>query len=217
MLHLGLFDGVATDNYILEDYTVNINGTNQTSYASPALAYNANGDSYLRLAWTGTDGRINIVRTYDGQNWGAQNTWWNGPRATGGLGLTWGGTSIYSWSLYFSWIGNQSPWALHLGNFTVATATFSDDFDFPNYSQQRWDASLSEFGGTFYIPYSGEWADLNVLYTTASDPSGWTNNNTQWSSALGASMTYNNNDGSLYIVWREAALYNNEMDLSSYP
>jgi hypothetical protein len=46
---------------------------NESSHSGPALAYApplpGHTQGVLFLAWTGTDGRINIRRSYDGQNW----------------------------------------------------------------------------------------------------------------------------------------------------
>lgn len=207
-IEVGAFDGKPEDHYILHEYPA---GGNTSNY-SPALTIQTYNNR-LFLAFTGTDSKIYVTSSSDGQHWGPQNQW-SGETSVGGLGFAYGGTSLYPLSLWIVWIGADSSHSLNLGSYNSSNGTFTPYLTFFYYSQMSYDASLTSSAGTFYIPYSGENDDLNVLYTSGTV---WSNNTYIWSSGEGASLTFDPNDGNYYIVWREAGFFTNEMDLSTYP
>jgi len=196
-LYVGYFDGNAAHNYLN-----NKNRLSQFSYRSPALA--PSNDGRLNLAWTGTDNRLNVIRTSTGTTWGATYTW--SQTATGGPGFAYfcyGGCN-----LYISWVGTDLAHQLNIGYFRISDGGFvylqALGNNYQITSATGYDASLAVSGGnTLYMGF--ELGGTAVNGAKASNPSGfWTrsiNTNKDETGAYGVGAATDPSSGSVYFTF----------------
>jgi hypothetical protein len=177
-LNVGYFDGNAAHNYLNAKTTLS-----QYTYRSPALA--ASSDGWLNLAWTGTNNKLNVIRSGNATSWGAVHTW--GETATGGPGFT---NYCYSGScnLYIFWFGTDFAVQGNIGYFRTSDGTFhflqSLGNSYRINSHPNYDASLAVKGSALYTGFEagnvsaakttnpgGSWA-MTVDPTTENGPYG---------------------------------------------
>lgn len=162
-LYFGYFDGNPAHNYLQAKVQLS-----QYSYHSPALA--ASNDGWINLSWTGTDGRLNVIRSSNGTSWGAVHTW--SQTATGGPGFA--NFCYNGCNPYISWVGTDSGHQLNIGYFATSNGTFVNLQQLGAWhmnSGYGFDASLAvQSGNTLYIGFEVSGGTVN--YGDSTNPSG---------------------------------------------